>query len=76
MDAVLGAFESGDEGGLCLVVENDTDEGAVYAHAAGVVIDGAEVAESIEEEADAGAGGADHLGKCLLADFCDDRNRL
>ena len=38
---------------------------------AAVVFDEAELAEAVHEEADAGAGGADHLGQGLLGDLGD-----
>jgi hypothetical protein len=41
-----------------------------------VVVDVAEIAKPIEEEADTGSGGADHFRQGLLADLGDDRNGL
>ena len=44
-------------------MQHDADQRTVHVHAIGVVVNEAELAESIEEEADARAGGANHLGK-------------
>ena len=53
-----------------LVVENDVQQRFVNPDAA-VVFDEAEFAETIHEEADAGARGADHCGQGLLRDRRD-----
>src|ERR1035441_6341263 len=50
-----------------LIVQNDIDERLMDPDAA-VVIDEAKLAKAIHEEADAGAGGADHLRQRLLRD--------
>ncbi len=54
-----------------LVVEYDVEEGFVDADAA-VVLDEAELAKAVHEEADAGAGGADHFGEGFLGDGGDE----
>ena len=54
-----------------LVVEDDVEQGFVDADAA-VVVDEAQFAEAVHEEADAGAGGADHFGEGFLGDSGDE----
>jgi len=57
-------------------VKDDAYQGAVHGHSVAVVVDEAELAEAVEEEADPGAGGADHFGEGFLADLGDDWNGL
>ena len=54
-----------------LIVEDDVEQGFVDADAA-VVLDEAELAKAVHEEADAGAGGADHFGEGFLGDGGDE----
>ena len=61
--------------GTGLVVEDDVEEGAVYAQLA-VVINETQFAELIHKMTDARAGGADHLGQCFLIDLRNGRLRL
>jgi hypothetical protein len=44
-----------------LVVQNNADQRAIHLHVTAVVIDEAQLAEAVEEEADTGAGGTDHF---------------
>ena len=77
-DRCGGAAEaSGDFGGLQgeLIVQDDIDQRLVDADAA-VVLDEAELAKAIHEEADAGAGGADHLRQSFLGDGRNEGFRL
>jgi hypothetical protein len=53
-----------------LVVKDDVEQGFVDADAA-LVLDEAELAKAVHEEADAGAGGADHFGEGFLGDGGD-----
>ena len=49
-------------------MEDDIEEGTVHVQPV-VVMNEAQLAEPIHEEADAGARGADHLGERFLADL-------
>jgi hypothetical protein len=55
-----------------LIVQNHIEQRLVDPDAA-VVFDKAVLAKAIHEEADAGAGGADHLGEGLLGDLGNER---
>ena len=57
-----------------LFVQNQIQQGFVNLDVA-VVGDKSQFPKSIHEETDAGPRGSDHLGKCLLADFGEDRLR-
>jgi len=50
-----------------LIEQDHVEQRLVYLDAA-VVVDEAEFAKAIHEEADAGPGGADHLCQSLLSD--------
>jgi len=58
---------------LRLVVQNHVQQRAVNFQAAAVVVDEPQPPKFIHEKADTGPCRADHLGKRLLADLCDDR---
>ena len=49
-------------------MEDDIEKGAMHVHPA-VVTNKAQFAESVHEETDAGARGADHIGECFMTDF-------
>lgn len=53
-------------------MEDDIEEGAVHVQPA-VVLNVAQLAELVEKETDAGAGGADHLGERFLTNLRNDR---
>ena len=58
-----------------LVVQDDTEEGAVHLQSA-VVLNEAQLPELIQKETDAGARGADHFRQHFLTDLRNDRLRL
>ena len=57
-----------DLGDRRLVVENDIEQGTVYAQRA-IVTDEAELSEFVHKETDPRPSRPDHLGKRLLADI-------
>jgi len=59
-----------------LVVKHDAHKRTVNVHTTAVVVNEAQVPESIHKEADARTRGAYHFGEGFLAHFRHDRNRL
>src|ERR1035437_5842650 len=50
-------------------VQHNVDQRTINQHSTTVVIDIAEIAEPVEEEADTGSGGANHFRQRLLAEM-------
>ena len=59
-----------------LIVEDDTEEGAVDVNPVSIVVQEAELPELVHEVTHPGAGGANHFGEYFLTDLRDDHLRF